>query len=112
MKPGPKPRDGARTLTSAERQAAYIARLKAAADGSKPLVRYRRPADRRSRPQRWADAVQTLADLIDDYQAWRDGLPPSLAESGIAQRLDELLELRDLVDQLAAADLPKGFGRD
>jgi hypothetical protein len=30
----------------------------------------------------------------------------------VAQRLDELLTLRDLVDQLASADLPKGFGRD
>jgi hypothetical protein len=30
----------------------------------------------------------------------------------IAQRLDDLLELRDGVDQLAAAELPKGFGRD
>jgi hypothetical protein len=28
------------------------------------------------------------------------------------QRLDNVLELRDLVDQLAAADLLKGFGRD
>jgi hypothetical protein len=26
-----------------------------------------------------------------------------------AQRLDNVLELRDLVDQLAATDLPKGF---
>jgi hypothetical protein len=26
--------------------------------------------------------------------------------------LDELLALRDAVDQLAAAELPKGFGRD
>jgi hypothetical protein len=76
------------------------------------VVRYRRRADRRSKPQRWADAVETLADLIDSYQAWRDGLPPALADSDIAQRLDGVLELRDLVDQLAVADLPKGFGRD
>ena len=52
--------------------------------------------------------METLADLIEDYQAWRDSLPPSLAGS----TLDELLTLRDLVDQLAAAELPKGFGRD
>jgi hypothetical protein len=30
----------------------------------------------------------------------------------LADRLDELLTLRDAVDQLAAAELPKGFGRD
>ena len=56
--------------------------------------------------------MQTLTDLIDDYPAWRDGLPASFADSDVAQRLEDLLQLRDLVDQLAAADLPKGFGRD
>ena len=56
--------------------------------------------------------METLADLIEDYQAWRDGLPPSLTGSDLADRLDEVLALRDLVDQLAAAELPKGFGRD
>jgi len=49
--------------------------------------------------------VETLADLLDDYQAWRDSLPASLADNPIADRLDELLTLRDLVDQLAAAEL-------
>ncbi len=56
--------------------------------------------------------METLADLIEDYQAWRDSLPPSLTGSEIADRLDEVLQLRDLVDQLAAAELPRGFGRD
>jgi hypothetical protein len=56
--------------------------------------------------------VETLADLLDDYQSWRDALPASLADSAIADRLDEVLQLRDLVEQLAAAELPKGFGRD
>jgi hypothetical protein len=56
--------------------------------------------------------VETLAELLDGFQDWRDNLPAGLADSDIAQRLDDVLELRDLVDQLAAADLPKGFGRD
>jgi hypothetical protein len=34
-----------------------------------------------------------------------------LAESAIAARLDDVLVLRDLVEQLADADLPKDFGR-
>ncbi len=68
--------------------------------------------DKRSRPKRWADAAETLADVLDDYQAWRDSLPSNLADSAIADRLDELLHLRDAVDQLAAAELPRGFGRD
>ena len=97
-------------MSEAERSRAYRARLKAA--GRAPKLRYRWPADRRTKPQRWQDAVETLADLLDDYQAWRDSLPASSADSAIADRLDELLHLRDLVDQLAAAELPKGFGRD
>ena len=40
--------------------------------------RIARPADRRSRPERWADAVQTLADMLDQFQEWRDNLPSSL----------------------------------
>jgi hypothetical protein len=112
--PGPLPRNGVRALTAAERMRAYRERLKAEADAKTPPVRirYRRPADRRTKPQRWADAVQDLADLIDGYQDWKDNLPASLADSALADRLSELVELRDLVDQLAAADLPKGFGRD
>ena len=48
-------------LSDAERAKLYRERRKA--------VRYRKPRDRRSRPERWADAVQTLADLLDDYAA-------------------------------------------
>jgi hypothetical protein len=97
-------------LTPAERAAAYRARRKAA---EKPVVvRYRRPADRRSRPQRWQAAVEMLAGLLDGYQDWRDNLPAGLAETALADRLDEVLTLRDLVEQLQAAELPKGFGRD
>jgi hypothetical protein len=101
-------------MSVAERSAAYRARRKAEAEvaGKATVVRYRRQADKRSKPQRGQDAVQTLVDLLDGYQDWRDSLPASLADSAIADRLDELLTLRDLVDQLAAAELPKGFGRD
>jgi len=74
--------------------------------------RYRRPADRRSRPQQWADAVQTLADLLDRCQEWRDNLPSGLANSATAEALDAVLELRGYVEELQAVELPKGFGRD
>jgi hypothetical protein len=70
---GPRPR-GERALSVAERSAAYRARKRAAAEAS-VRTRYRRPADRRTRPQRWQDAVETLADLLDEYQAWRGSLP-------------------------------------
>jgi len=88
--PGPPPR-GDRAATPAERSAAYRARRKvtvAAAPAKPPVVvRYRRPADRRSRPQQWADAVQTLADLLERFQEWRDNLPSSLETARQRKRL-------------------------
>ena len=44
-------------LSDAERARLYRERRKA---GEK-LVRYRRPADRRSKPQQWVDAVETVS---------------------------------------------------
>ena len=69
-------------------------------------------ANRRSRPDQWADAINTLMDCLDRYQQWRENLPDSLADSALAERLDTMLEWRDLVDQLSLADPPRGFGRD
>jgi hypothetical protein len=113
--PGPPPRRD-RAATPAERSAAYRARRKAlaAAAPTKPavVVRYRRPVDRRSQVQQWSDAVQTLVDLLDRFQAWRDNLPASLANSATAEALDAVLELRGYVEELQAVELPKGFGRD
>jgi hypothetical protein len=54
-------------MTHAERQARY--RANHVAGG--PKVRYRKPADRRSRPQRWHDAVAELTELQAEYQTWR-----------------------------------------
>lgn len=113
--PGPLPR-GDRAATPAERAAAYRARRKvtlAATPTKSPVaVRYRRPADRRTQAQQWADAVQTLANLLDHFQKWRDNLPTSLENSATAEALDAVLELHSYVDELRAIDLPKGFGRD
>jgi hypothetical protein len=95
-------------LTGAERMARLRERQRA---GEKP-VRFRRPKDRRSRPQQWQEAVSTLLDCLDAYQGWRDNLPAGVADSAVAERLDTILELRDLVEQLKAAELPRGFGRD
>ena len=52
-------------LTNAERQARYRERRQA----GEARIRYRRPADRRSRPQQWDDAVRTLLALQDQYRA-------------------------------------------
>lgn len=104
-------RDGgfaAMALTGAQRMARLRDRQRV---GERP-ARYRRPKDRRSRPQQWQDAVDTLLDCLDAYRVWRDNLPPGVADSAMAERLDAVLELRDLVEQLEAAELPRGFGRD
>lgn len=93
-------------MTLAERQARFRA---AHADGA-PKVRYRKPSDRRSRPQRWRDAVTELVELQGDYQAWLDALPLSLAESATADALRAICDL-DL-SELQGIEPPRGFGRD
>ena len=55
---------------------------------------------------------ETLLGILDGYQEWRDNMPAGVSDSATAQRLDDLLALRDLVEQLQGVDLPKGFGRD
>ena len=69
-----------------------------------------RAAVRRTRPQQWNDAVQTLLALQDQYREWRDALPESLAGSATAELLEQVCDL-DL-SVLEAVELPRGFGRD
>ncbi len=66
-------------MTHAERQARY--RAAHAGETPKVKVRYRKPADRRSRPERWRDAVAELLELQAGYQEWFDALPESLARA-------------------------------
>ena len=93
-------------LTNAQRQRRYRERHKA----RQPQLHYQRPQDRRSRPQRWQDAVRTLLDLQDEYQAWLDNLPDNLAESVLAHKLEAICML-DL-GALESIEPPRGFGRD
>jgi hypothetical protein len=97
--------------TAAERQKAYRCRGTAPPDqGSKPLPRRTRPP---SRPARLATAVATLQALQEEYQAWLDSMPESLADSDLAGKLQETIDqLEGAVDQLSDLDLPRGFGRD
>ena len=92
--------------TNAQRQRRYRERRKA----QQPRLHYRRPQDRSSRPQRWQDAVRTLLDLQDEYQAWLDNLPDSLGESALAHKLQAICTL-DLA-ALESVEPPRGFGRD
>ena len=97
-------------LSDAERAARYRERRKASE--KLVVVRYRRPAERRSKAKQWDDAVETLLGILDGYQEWRDNMPAGVSDSATAQHLDDVLALRDMVEQLQGVDLPKGFGRD
>ena len=97
----PRPRIGALPMTSAQRQARR-ARLRR--ERSPP------PAPRSPPPQRWAAAVATLIGLQDEYRTWLDNLPASLEGSGLAEKLQAIVEL-DL-GALQAIDPPRGYGRD
>ena len=93
-------------MTNAERQA----RFRQAHANGRPKVRYRRPADRRSRPQRWRDAVAELLSLQADYAEWLEAMPDHLRESPTGEVLQAIVDL-DL-SELEAIEPPRGFGRD
>jgi hypothetical protein len=93
-------------MTNAERQA----RHRAARAAARPVIHYRRAADRRSRAQRWHQAVAVLIALQGEYRAWLEALPENLQDTTTAQALQAIDEL-DL-DELAAIAPPRGFGRD
>jgi len=83
MKRGPKP-FGNKAMTAAERQA----RFRAAHANRVPRIRYRIPADRRSRAQRWHAAVAELIALPDDYRTWLNALPQNLEASATTEGRD------------------------
>jgi hypothetical protein len=107
MPRGRKPA-GQQTLSNAERQARYRARH--LAQPAPAATRPRRPADRRSRPQRWRDAVNELLTIQATYANWLAALPDGLHASSIAEMLKAVVE-RDLTD-LLEIELPRGYGRD
>jgi hypothetical protein len=84
---------GETTLSNAERQARYRARHKDDRPTSIVRVRYRRPADRRSRPQRWDDVVAELLALQAEFVAWYDALPEGLRDTATAEALRAIAEL-------------------
>jgi hypothetical protein len=107
MPRGRKP-EGEQALSNAERQARYRARH--LAQPAPIATRPRRPADRRSRPQRWRDAVNELLTIQATYANWLAALPGGLHGSSIAEVLEAIVEL-DLTD-LVEIELPRGYGRD
>ncbi len=100
--------EGEHALSNAERQARHRARQ--LAPPSPTVARTRRTTDRRSRPQRWRDAVAKLLALQADYADWLAALPDSLRDSTTAQALEAIADL----DLAALTDIepPRGYGRD
>ena len=102
----PRPSIGETAMTGAERQARYRAMH---ADGA-PVIRIRRPADRRSRIQRWNDTIAAAVELQAEYADWLNALPDNQQDSALAEALRAIVEL-DL-SELQAIEPPRGFGRD
>ena len=106
--PRGRPPQGDHPLSDAERQARCRARRQAQQPA--PTIRYRRPTDRRTRPQRWRDAVAVLLTLQAEYIAWSEALPDALRDTPTAAALEAIVDF-DL-EPLAAVDPPRGYGRD
>jgi hypothetical protein len=97
---------GDRPMTNAERQVRYrIARAAA-----RPTIHYRRAADRRSRAQRWRDAVAELVALQAEYVQWFEALPAPVHNTATGEALQAIADL-DL-DDLLVIEPPRGYGRD
>jgi hypothetical protein len=102
----PRPSLNEAPMTGAERQARY----RAARVSGAPVIRTRRPADRRSRIQRWNDTIAAAVELQAEYARWLDALPDNQQDSALAEALRAIVEL-DL-SELQTVEPPRGFGRD
>ena len=95
-------------MTAAQRQAAYRVRRKAGIPATKVVVR--KPTDRRSRAQRWRDAIEALLELQGEYQEWLDSLPEAGGSQATREALEAITALN--LSDLEYAEPPIGFGRD
>ena len=93
-------------LTPAEKQRRYRQRLKA---GHRP-VHIQKPRDRRSRAQRWRDAVSELHTLQEHYRDCLDRLPDALCDTLYGERLQIIADAD--IEALEEIEPPRGYGRD
>jgi hypothetical protein len=68
------------------------------------------PSGRRTRGLSWRAAITELLTLQAEYAAWLDALPEATRDSATGAALQAIADL-DL-DEIAAFDPPRGFGRD
>lgn len=106
MPRGRKP-EGDTVLSNAERQARHRARQQTSQPRS---VNKRSTADRRSRVQRWNDAIAAMITIQAECATWFDALPETLRDTDTAAALQEIIDL-DL-EVIAATQPPRGYGRD
>ena len=93
-------------LSPAEKQRRYRERLKA---GHRP-VHSRTLRHRRSRAQRWRDAVAELLALQEHYRRCLDNLPETLHDTPYGERLQAIADAD--IEALEEFDPPLGYGRD
>jgi len=89
-------------------------------DAGQPGIRYPRRTrlrakgpqrtDRRSRPQRWRDAVAEVLAVQVECAAWLDKLPQPTQAAATGEALQAIVDI-DL-DELSAIEPPRGFGRE
>jgi hypothetical protein len=58
-----------------------------------PRGRSLRRHDRRGRPQRWTEAVETLQELQEQYHEWLQSLPASRHDAALAAKLRAICDL-------------------
>ena len=58
-----------------------------------PRGRSRRRHDRRARPQRWTEAVETLQELQEQYHEWLQSLSASRPDAALAEKLRAICAL-------------------
>lgn len=106
---GRKP-EGTQALTGAERQARYRARHSLPEPTG--VSCHRPPARPRATPRvrRWHAAVDALVSLQAEYAAWLEALAEATRDGPTGQALQAIADL-DL-DEIAAIQPPRGFGRD
>ena len=90
-------------MSNAERQAKHRSKI---ATRMRPIRR--RPKDRRSRPARWYEAVDTLCEISENI-GMRRALPFSLRYTEVGEMLSNVCDLDLFYLRLP---LPKGYGRD
>ena len=98
---------GSAALSNAERQARHHTKKPAF---QPPLISKRPQAARRGRSRRWNDVLAEMIAVQAACAACLEAMPESLHNSATAAARQDLIDL-DL-DAIAAAQPPRGYGRD